>query len=220
MATKDSSQRRTRYAMNVRLRYRRVAEGGRREKSGWARNLNSRGASVQLPEQVEPGTVLEITLVTLVGTLSLVARVAWARPEVPSAPCLHGVRFRGVTRDQRERFGTLFASERPFPARQSCRLAATCQRSEEGDPAIPGIVHDLSDGGAGVRLPKRVAPGTELCIHAATPFGKLVADAQVVWADQTREGLARGRLYRHGLRFLHVHQSSERPLRALLDGIH
>ena len=206
----------TRYTVNVRLLYRKVAERGHRRHSGWARDLNLRGAWVELSEQVEPGSVLKLTLVTPGGNLALGARVAWASPGVRDARYRHGVRFTGVTPDQRAWLSTLFAHEKPLPARLSCTLAAKCQRTDKGAPVMPGIVRDLSDGGACVRLPDRVAPGTALSIRAATPFGKMTADGTVVWADPAPAGLPGGASYRHGLRFLHIHTLSELPLRALL----
>ena len=170
-----------------------------------------------ISEQVKPGSVLEITLAMPGVTLSLVGRVAWERAGVRDGQYLHGVRFRSVTPDQREQFRILFAHENPPPVRVSCALAVLCQRNEES-PAIPGIVRDLSDGGVCVRLPRRVAPGKDLWLQAATPFGQIVADAQVVWADPA-QARPRGWLCRHGLRFLHVDPVSARPLRTLLDGI-
>ena len=206
----------TRYAMSVPVRYGRVAGANDRLGHGWARDLNLRGAWVELPERVEPGSTLEITLATPVGNLSLVARVAWAR--LRDAPYLHGVYFTGVTPDLRDRLCALFAHEKPFASRLSCRLAATCERSWNGYP-IPGIIRDLSAGGACVCLPQRVTPGAKLRIRAATPFGKIVADAQIAWADRANARLPRGRLCPHGLRFLHVDPVSELPLRALLYGV-
>jgi hypothetical protein len=219
MTVKDIRERWTRYTIDVPLRYLRVAEGGGRSKGGRARNLNFRGAWVDLPEQMEPESVLEITLATPVVKLTLVGRVVWAHSGSRDGQYLHGVRFRTVTSEQREGFRALFAYERASPARFSCFLAATCQRNANGYVTIPGIVRDLSDGGVCIRLPQRVAPGNKLRIQAATPFGKIVADAHVVWADQARGGLPLGRLCRHGLRFLHIHLPSELPLSAVLDGI-
>jgi hypothetical protein len=218
MTVKDIRERWTRYTIDVPLRYLRVAEGGSRSKGGRARNLNFRGAWVDLPEHVEPESVLEITLATPVVKLSLVGRVVWAHSGLRDDQYLHGVRFRTVTSEQREGFRALFAYERTSPARLSCFLAATCRRNN-GYATIPGIVRDLSDGGVCIRLPQRVAPGNKLRIQAATPFGKIDADAHVVWADQARGGLPLGRLCRHGLRFLHIHLPSEPTLRAVLDGI-
>ena len=210
----------TRYVMNVRFEYRRPAERGHQGKSGWMRDVNFQGAWVELPERVGPGSNLEITLATPVGNLALVARVAWARPDLPNAPYLHGLRFTGVTPEKREQLSRLFANEKPLPVRLYCRLAATCQRKCVGCLAVPGAIRDLSDDGACIRLPEPVAPGTELCIRTATVFGQVAADAKVVWADQARAELPRDASYRHGLRFLHLQPLSELPLRALLDGLH
>lgn len=210
----------TRYAINVPFAYHRVTGRSYRGKRGWTRDLNFRGAWVELPEQVGPGSTLTITLATPVGNLSLVAHVVWGRPDLPNAPYLHGLRFTGVTPEKREQLSRLFANEKPLPVRLYCRLAATCQRKCVGCLAVPGAIRDLSDDGACIRLPEPVAPGTELCIRTATVFGQIAADAKVVWADQARAGLPRDASYRHGLRFLHLQPLSELPLRALLDGLH
>jgi len=219
MATKDISDRWTRYTMNLPLRYRRVAKRGGEAKSGRARNLNVRGAWVELPERVGPGSTLEITFATPAGNLSLATRVAWARPDLPHAPYLHGVRFTGVTAQKREQLHRLIAHEAALPVRVACELVATCQRKGVGFRPVPGTIQDLSDRGVCVALPEPVAPGTELYLRTATRLGPMVADAQVVWADQARAGLPRGTSYRHGLRFLRVDPLSELPLRALLYGI-
>jgi len=216
VATWDVSDRWTRYTIDMPLRYRRVAKGGGRSKGGRGRNLNVRGAWVDLPEQVEPGSVLEIALATPAVSLSLVARVAWAHARLRDAHYLHGVRFTGVTPALRNQLCALLAHQKPPAARLSCMLAATCDRSWKGHPTLPGIIRDLSGGGACVCLPQRIAPGLELRIQAATPFGKIVANAQVAWANHGKARLPRGRLCRHGLRFLHLHALSELPLHALL----
>ena len=210
----------TRYAMNVRFTYHRVAERGYPRRAGWTRDLNFRGAWVELPESVRRGSTLAVALATPVGDLSLVAHVAWARPELPNAPYLHGLRFTGVTPFKRDQFRSLFANEKARPVRLYCALAATCHLTGVKSPAVPGAIRDLSDDGACVRLPEPLAPGTELGICATTELGKIAADARVVWADQAQAGLPRDASYRHGLRFLRVHPLSELPLCALLDGIH
>ena len=216
---KDVSHLCTRYVMNVRFEYRRPAERGHHGKSGWMRDVNFQGAWVELPERVGPGSTLAITLATPVGNLALVARVAWARPDLPDAPYLHGVRFTGVTAQKREQLHTLIAHKAALPARVACELVATCQRKGVGFRPVPGTIQDLSDRGVCVALPEPVAPGTELYLRTATRLGPMVADAQVVWADRARAGLPRGTVYRHGLRFLRVDPLSELPLRALLYGI-
>jgi len=216
---KDISQLCTRYVMHVRFEYRRPAERGHQGKRGWMRDVNFQGAWVELPERVGPGSTLEITFATPAGNLSLATRVAWARPDLPHAPYLHGVRFTGVTAQKREQLHTLIAHKAALPARVACELVATCQRKGIGFRPVPGTIQDLSDRGVCIALPEPVAPGTELAIRTATRLGPMVADAQVVWADQARAGLPRGTSYRHGLRFLRVDPLSELPLRALLYGI-
>jgi hypothetical protein len=216
---KDISHVYTRYVMNVQFEYRRPAERGHQGTSGWMRDVNFQGSRVELPEPVEPGSIVEIMLATPVGSLSLAARVAWARPDLPNAPYLHGVCFTGVTPTKRDQLRALITHGEPLPVRVSCELAATYQRKGGRFPLLAGTIQDLSDRGLCIRLPEPVGRGTELDVRTATWLGEMVADAQVVWADQARPGLPRGTSYRHGLRFLRVDPLSELPLRALLYGI-
>ena len=209
----------TRYAVNVPFTYQPVNGDLHKRENGWTRDLNFRGAWVELPGQVEPGNTLKIALATPQRNLSLLAHVAWTQLDLPAAPYLHGLRFTGVTPDQRDRLSTLLAHSNPLPVRLYCALAATCQRKGVGRVAIRGTTRDLSEDGACVRLPEPLTPGTELCIRAKSQFGEIAAEAQVVWADQVGSERPRDASYRHGLRFLHLHPLSERPLRAFLDGI-
>jgi hypothetical protein len=208
----------TRYAINVRVRYRRVAERRYRPEGGWTRDLNARGAWVELPERVAPGSALAIILDTPEGDLRLVAHVTWTCPGLRDAPYLHGLRFTGITPDLRRRLRTLIAHEKPpVPIRLYCTLAATCHLKDNGCPAVPGAIRDLGDSGVCVRLPQRMSPGTAVRISVPTLYGVIAADAQVVWADPPGR-LPQGASYRHGFRFLRLDPSSEIPLRLLLDG--
>ena len=145
--------------------------------------------------------------------------MAWTCPELRAAPYLHGLRFTGVTPVCRDRVQALLAHEQPQrAARLYCGLAATCQRKGVRCPLMPSSIRDLSDSGVGLRMPELVAPGTEMCIRAATPFGSIAADATVVWTGETAQR-PRGALYRHGLRLLRLDPSSDLPLQALLCGV-
>lgn len=219
MPRQDVGDRLTRYAVNLRFRYRHAEGGPYHREGGWTRDLSSRGAWVELPERVAALRDLTLALKTPEGELAIGARVAWTYPGLRDAPFLHGLLFTNLTPERYQRLSVLFAREKPLVAvRLYCALAATCQRRGVGCPALPGSIRDLSDGGVCVRLPESMAPGTELCLRTATLFGQIAADARVVWADSSRE-LPRGASYRHGLQFLRLHPSSELPLRALLDGI-
>ena len=210
----------TRYALHVPFRYRHSAETTYRRTCGWTRDLNLRGAWVELPETVAAGSTLALVLDTPAGAFPLLADVAWTDPEVRDAPYLHGVRFTGLTPDRRHGLRALLFREHPHLAiRLSCALAATCHRSDHGGPAIPGTVLDLSDTGVGVRLAERVPPGAAVRLNAPTKYGRIGAETQVVWADPP--GLfPRGAQYRHGLRFLQLDRSSALPVQALLEGFH
>ena len=209
----------TRYATQVHLRYRRAAESAYRPEGGRTWDLNVRGAWVELPERVAAQSALVIALETPEGELSLVAHVAWTCPEMVAAPYLHGLRFTGVTPVCRDRVQALLAREKPQRvARLYCGLAATCQRKGVQCPLMPSSIRDLSDRGVGLRMPELMAPGTEISLRTATPFGPIAADATVVWTGETAQR-PRGALYRHGLRFLRLDPSSDLPLQALLCGV-
>jgi hypothetical protein len=209
----------TRYETNVRFRYRRATETTSFREGGRLRDLNTRGAWIELPEQVPTLTDLALALDTPDGELSLGARVAWTIPGLRAAPYLHGLRFTTVTPERRNRLRALLAEDKSLRAvRLYCRLAASCQRTRGACPAVASSIRDLSASGVGLRLPEPLAPGTEVCIRTATLLGQIAADAQVVWADPPAR-LPRGAAYRHGLRFLRLDPLSELPLQALLHGV-
>lgn len=208
----------TRYALNVRVRYHRPADRRYRPEGGWIRDVNLRGAWVELPERVPTGNALALALDTPTGELTLLAHVAWTCSGLRNAPYLHGLRFTGLTPERRQQLQALITHEKP-PAviRLYCRLAATCHRNDNGCPAMSGLLRDLDDGGACVRLPERVPPGTAMRISVRTGYGRIAAEAKVVWTDPPGH-LPRDASYRHGLRFVRLDPASELPLRALLEG--
>lgn len=209
----------TRYATQVRLQYRRAAESTYRPDGGQTWDLNVRGAWVELPERVAAGSALVIALQTPDGELPLVSHVVWTCPEVPGPPYLHRLRFTGVTQYSRNRVRALLVHEKPQRVgRLHCGLAATCQRKDVLCPLMFILIRDLSHRGVGLRMPERLAPGTEIFLRTATQFGEIAADAQVVWTGESAR-LPRGALYAHGLRFLRLDPSSDRPLQALLCGV-
>jgi hypothetical protein len=209
----------TRYATEVRVRYRRAAESTFRPEGGRTRDLNLRGAWVELPERLAARSTLEIALEAPGGDVPLVAHVAWTCPAEHTAPFLHGLRFTGITPGGRDRMRILLADKKPVrPVRLYCGLAGTCQAKGIACPALPSAIRDLSDRGAGLRISEPVAPGTEVGLRIVTPYGQIVADAQVIWADEPSP-LLRGAWYRHGLRFLRVDPWSELPLQAFLCGM-
>ena len=219
MTAQEFGDHLTRYALNLRVRYRRVAERSYRPEHGWIRDLNTRGAWVELPERIAARTALAIALDTPAGELPLVAHVAWTCPGLRDAPYLHGFRFTGVTPARRDRLRALVTSEtRRAPVRLYCRLAATCQQHGIACPPVPGTIRDVGDSGACVRLPDRVPPGTVVRLSSLTPYGPIAADTEVVWADPPSR-LPRGASYRHGLRFLRLDPASDLPLRVLLEGL-
>jgi hypothetical protein len=204
--------------MNVGIEYHHLIGRGRRGRNGWMRDMNFQGAWIELPERVPPGSPLKLTVETPMGKLALSARIAWARPDSPSTPHLHGVLFTGVNAKQRDQLRALFTQEHLLPVRVLCELAATCQRQGGRTAAVPGTIQDLSERGACIAMPESLAPGAQLRILAATRLGQLDADTRVVWADEKRADLPPGTVYRHGLQFLRIHPMGELPLRGLLYG--
>jgi hypothetical protein len=209
----------TRYATNLRFRYRRSTETTDPREGGRLRDLNCRGAWIELPERVAKQSDLTLALDTPDGELPLEARVAWTNPGLRAAPYLHGLFFTNVTPERRQRLRVLLADDKsPRAVRLYCRLAAACQRKGVSCPAVASSIRDLSASGVGLRLQEPMAPGTEVCIRTATLVGRIAADAQVVWADPPAR-LPPGAAYRHGLRFLRLDPLSELPLQALLHGV-
>jgi hypothetical protein len=181
--------------------------------------LNLRGAWVELPERVAVRSILEIALEAPGGNVPLVAHVAWTCPVEQAAPFLHGLRFTGFTPAGRDRIRTLLAATQPVPpVRLYCALAGTCHTKGIACPAVPSAIRDLSERGAGLRIAEPVPVGTEMDLRIASPYGRIAAAGQVVWAEEPAP-LLQGAWYRHGLRFLRVEPWSELPLQAVLCGM-
>jgi len=63
---------------------------------GRTRDLSRGGLLLRLPQVVPPGTVLEVTLTTLAGPLTVEGTVAWVAPpegRTPGGPIRHGLRL-------------------------------------------------------------------------------------------------------------------------------
>lgn len=208
----------TRCVIDLPFRYRQSGEAAYRPGLGWTRDLSGGGAWVELPEQVAPPTLLEVSLQAPGEPLRLAAQVVWGCHESHGLSRLHGVRFLRVTPAQRQRLGVLLSHQKSRGVgRLYCTLAATCRsKGAAGDP-LPCETRDLSSGGVALRLPASVPPGTHVQVTIPTVFGVVTADAEVVWAEPP-DARPRGAPCRHGLRFLRVESSSELPLRLLLAG--
>ncbi|HSB69512.1 MAG TPA: PilZ domain-containing protein [Candidatus Methylomirabilis sp.] len=208
----------TRYAIELPFRYRQSREAANRPGLGWTRDLSGGGAWVELPEQVAPPTLLEVSLHTPGEPLHLAAQVVWGCHESHGLSRLHGLRFTQLTPAQRQRLGVLFSHQKPRGVgRLYCTLAATCQGMAAAGDSLPCETRDISAGGVALRLPVSVPPGTHLQVTIPTVFGVVTADAEVVWAEPP-DARPRGAPCRHGLRFLYLESSSELPLRMLLAG--
>jgi len=173
MTAQEFGDHLTRYALNLRVRYRRVAERSYRPEHGWIRDLNTRGAWVELPERIAARTALAIALDTPAGELPLVAHVAWTCPGLRDAPYLHGFRFTGVTPARRDRLRALVTSEtrrapRP-PLLPTCRNVPTARHrlpsSARHDPG-PWRQRGMR-APAGPRAPRN--GGTAQFTHAVRP---------------------------------------------------
>jgi CheY-like chemotaxis protein len=84
--------------------------------------------------------------------------------------------------------------------------------SAEGVALAAGEMANLGAGGAHVRLPVRLDPGTRVRVMLPVPFGDaLVVDAVVQWNGRTAGGFA------HGLQFVDLTLARRRQLADLLD---
>ena len=73
---------------------------------GRARNLSEGGACLDLPEALDPGTLLSLRLPEVASALAVEAAVVWiGRPGLPGSPTRHGVAFPALTVDQRAALG-------------------------------------------------------------------------------------------------------------------
>lgn len=219
MPTQSLADHLTRHTIHLPFHYRRAEDREYRAERGWTRDLSGRGAWVELPETFAPSSQLDLNLHTRGGSLRLAGQVAWVRTEPDAAPYLHGVLFTSTTSEQRDQLRTLIARAESLGAgRLYCTLAATYRREGVAGAAAPCETRNLSRSGVALRLPERLSLGTHLRVSIPTAFGRITADAQVVWAEQHAPH-PRGAPYRHGLRFLRLEPSSELPLRVLLHGV-
>jgi hypothetical protein len=214
------AERLSRYSVTLPFAYRGPGMDAVPPVLGWARDLSERGAWVELPEALAVTTELEGRFGTGGETPWLPAQVIWARSDhTRPERHLHGLTFARAMPAQKDHLRALLAQERPRGTlRRYCSLAIRCQRPDGVGGALCGQIRDLSEGGAAVRLPARVPPGTPVHVDAETAFGAITADAQVVWAEAPAS-LPPGALFRHGLRFLRLAMTSSLPLSALLAGL-
>ena len=220
MAQPSFAERLSRYAVALPFAYRAPGIDAVPPAAGWTRDLSERGAWVELPEALAVATDLEVRFGTGADTPWLPAQVAWAHPE-PTRPrwYLHGLTFARLTPAQTDHLRALLAQERPRGTlRCYCDLAVSCRRPDGVGGALHGQIRDLSEGGAALRLPARMPPGTPVRVEAETAFGAITAEAQVVWAEAPA-ALPRGALFGHGLRFRRVAMASSLPLSVFLAGL-
>jgi PilZ domain len=220
MAQPSFAERLSRYAVALPFAYRGPGRDAVPPAVGWARDLSERGAWIELPEALAVATDLEVRFGTGADTPWLPAQVAWAHPEPARPRChLHGLTFARLTPAQTDHLRALLAQERPRGTlRCYCGLAVNCRRPDGVGGALHGQIRDLSEGGAALRLPARVPPGTPLRVDAETAFGTITAEAQVVWAEAPAS-LPPGALFRHGVRFRRVGMASGLPLSVFLAGL-
>jgi PilZ domain len=220
MGEMSFGERLSRYAVALPFAYRGPGMDAVPPALGWARDLSERGAWVELPEALAVATDREVRFGTGGGSPWLPAEVVWVRSEPTRRWChLHGLAFARLTPAQTDHVRALLAQERPRGTlRCYCALAVRCQRPDGVGGALCGQIRDLSEGGAAVRLPARMPPGTTVRLNAQTAFGAIAAEAQVVWAEAPAS-LPPGALFRHGLRFRRVAIASGLPLSLFLAGL-
>ena len=220
MAQPSFAERLSRYAVALPFAYRGSGMDAVPPACGWARDLSEHGAWVELREALAVATDLEVRFGTGADTPWLPAQVAWAHPDPARRWChLHGLAFARLTSAQTDHLRTVLTQERPRGTlRRYCDLAVICERPDGVAGVLRGQIRDLSEGGAALRLPVRVPPGTPIRVDTETAFGAITAEAQVVWAEAPA-ALPRGALFRHGVRFRRVGMASGLPLSVFLAGL-
>ncbi len=171
---------------------------------GWTRNLSEGGACVELAMPLRPHMPLWVRLQTDGGPIEMQAKVAWARDPGPrGGGIVHGVTFTQIAPDQVSALQNLIISKglvRRPRVRLPFEIPATCRRTGESGPPLPGLTRDVSQGGLLLRLPRVVPPETGLEVTLHTAPRPLTVEGAVAWVAPP-EGRTPGGPVRHGFRF-------------------
>jgi hypothetical protein len=171
---------------------------------GWTHHLSEGGADVELPNPLPTDLPLRVRLRTDRGPIEAEAVVVWTKERlVPGGGTPHGVAFTHIALDQLKALRGLLISTglfRPAGVRLPFELAVTCQLKGQSGPPFPAQTRDISRGGALLRLPQVVPPGTTLELTLHTRGESLTAEGSIIWVAPP-EGRTPGEPILHGLRF-------------------
>jgi len=193
-----------RYPIQLPLLHAAKAPTGARTGAGWTRHLSEGGADVELPMRLPADAPLRVLLRTDRGLIEAEATVVWTKEcLVPGGGIPHGVAFTHIALDQLKALRGLLIStglSRPDGVRLPFELAVTCQLKGQSGPPFPARTRDISRGGALLRLPQVVPPGTPLELTLHTRTESLTAEGTIIWVAPP-EGRTPGEPILHGLRF-------------------
>ena len=193
-----------RYRIQLPLLHAAKAPIGAEHGVGWTHHLSEGGADVELPTRLPADLSLRVRLRTNRGPIEAEAAVVWAKEcLVPGGGILHGIAFTKLALDQLKALRGLLVSTglfRPAGVRLPVELAATCQLKGQSGPPFPAQTRDISRGGALLRLPQVVSPGTTLELTLPTGTESLTAEGTIIWVAPP-EGRTPGEAILHGLRF-------------------
>jgi c-di-GMP-binding flagellar brake protein YcgR len=172
---------------------------------GVSRNISLGGLMVYLPQVVNQGQIIEVTMLLPMGEEKRVcktqAEVVWAQSGQfeEGWVCRAGLRFLEMVPEASQiwkferRVFPRFVIQVPFT--YECNRQSLCE----------GTVQNVSIGGLQVYLAESIAPQSVLTLKLSLPKGKAVqhiqATARVVWIMQTKDAVP---TFKAGLKFMSV----------------
>ncbi len=179
----------------------RTADAAPRSGKGRSCSLSDGGACLELAESLAPGTLLDVTLQTDEGGLTMEAEVVWVgRRGSAGRGTLHGIRFTGLIPEQKRAVRRVIQRLGRLPqdaSRVPVRLPARCRPAAGTGVPVQGWTEDIGQEGLSVSLPQRFPVGSVIEIALPTPRGAYTTEATVVWVDPASTGPHT----RHGVQF-------------------
>jgi hypothetical protein len=168
--------------------------------AGWTLELSEGGGCLELGEQLQPQTPLQLRLQADTGAIEVEAQVIWAgQPGLPGG-ILHGVAFTRVPSHYLQSLRDLLrapTSDRRAEIRLPLNLPVTCQQQGQAGPVLHGQTGDISRDGLLLLLPEVLSPGTALEVTLHTPSEPLTMKGKIVWTEPL-ELWTRGEPVAHG----------------------
>jgi hypothetical protein len=173
---------------------------------------------VDIAEPLEPSTPLSLYLRTDQGSLTVEARVVWARPDSAAEAMLHGVAFTDLTPDRLQALDDLLLRRRMVwraVVRIPLELPVTYRLKDQPRSFHSGRTENASRRGLLLRLPLVIPAETALEITLHTPHGPLMAGGTIVRVEPL-EAQIHGEPIRHGFLFTDISHATRLTLGRVL----